>query len=146
MFIGCYSACSQNFRDMWFYGRNKQSLGMSEPMYLKENYVYNFHHSSVKEACTASELLLIFVVLLKTELHGFMLGNTFRIVELCIFLKKHLVWRSVSIDNLRYRNDTGNLRGWQYFLKQNEFFSSSQETWKDTNVFLALVSEWNRNK
>lgn len=56
---------------------------MSEPMYLKENDVYNFHNCSVKEACTASELLLIYVVLPKTELQGFMLGNNFRIVELC---------------------------------------------------------------
>lgn len=64
---------------------------MSEPMYLKENDVYNFRNCSVKVACTASELLLIFVVLFKTELHGFMLGNNFRIVELCIFVKKHLV-------------------------------------------------------
>lgn len=64
---------------------------MSEPMYLKENDVYNFRNCSVKVACTASELLLIFVVLFKTELHGFMLGSNFRIVELCIFVKKHLV-------------------------------------------------------
>lgn len=60
-------------------------------MHLKENAVYNFHNCSVKVTCIASELLLIFVVLLKTELHGFMLGNNFRIVELCIFVEKHLV-------------------------------------------------------
>lgn len=64
---------------------------MSEPMYLKENDVYNFHRCSVKVACTASELLLVFVVLLKTALHGFMLGNNFRIVELCTSVKKHLI-------------------------------------------------------
>lgn len=61
---------------------------MSEPMYLKENDVHNFHHCSVKEACTTSELLLIFVVLLEVESRGFMLGNTFkilgfRIVHIC---------------------------------------------------------------
>lgn len=71
-------------------GEVNRFLAMSEPMYLKENDVYSFHHCSVKDACTASELLLVFIVLLKTELHGFMLGNNFRI-ELCIFVKKHLV-------------------------------------------------------
>lgn len=64
---------------------------MSEPMYFKENDVYNFHRCSLKEACTASELLLVFVVLLQTELHNFVLGNNFRIVELCIFVNKYLV-------------------------------------------------------